>query len=303
MADGQSPSSKLFPPTPTGYHSPWWYASLQSFWLYYLVDPDVLRSRLPTGLRPGDELEVALFDAGGGRQTGLASIDLQRYTGHGPTYLESTTEVEFNFYVYPKFREPDVPLVTVEEYLCALDQTKTIGGYRLHVPCDDPDAIAAGKGLYGEPKFLAQFDYTVPSVNDTSWPPATAWRYDVYQAVGQQKPPDAPLIFGLECDLGGAPSAPASPSPLIEYGVLEGDDGVSRVVANFWDFYGPFDTYLIAGLDPPWRAELTLGTAPDGSGTLDDLKLLIGDLQPVAAQVYTSSPASAESRGWFLQPA
>jgi len=302
MADGQTPSSKIFPPTPTDYQSPWYYASLQSFWLYYLVDPDVLRSRLPK-LGGGDELEVALFDVGGGEQSGLASLDLQRYTGQGPNFLESTTEVEFNFYVYPKVREPDVPLVSVEDYLRGLEQTKTIGGYRLHVPCDDQNAVNAGKGLYGEPKYLAFFDYEVPSVNGPPWPPHTFWRYRVYQDPGQASPPvkGGPLVFGIDCDLAGAPFVPANPSPLIEYGVLT-HAGAPRLVANFWDFYGPFDTYFIAGLDPPWRAKLELGTEPDDQGVIADLKLLIGDAQPIAAQVYTSSPVSAESRGFFLAP-
>src|SRR5438874_6888212 len=84
---GQTPFSQIFPPPPKDYQSPWHYASLQSFWLYYLVDPDVLRSRLAT-LPAADELEVALFDVGGDRSA-LASVDLQRYTGQGPTYLES----------------------------------------------------------------------------------------------------------------------------------------------------------------------------------------------------------------------
>jgi hypothetical protein len=302
MANGQTPSSKIFPPTPAEYESPWWYASLQSFWLYYLVDPEVLRSRLPT-LPEGGRLEVALFDLGGGKQSGLASIDLQRYTGHGPKYLEATHEVEFNFYVYPEMREPGVPLMTVEEYLRGLDQTKTIGGYRLHVPCDDAFAVSAGKGLYNEPKFLAVFEYAVPCVNGPPWPPSTKWSYQVFQDVGQKTPPvKGPLMFAIECDPGRAPSVPADPSPLIEYGVLTPTGGEPRVVANYWDFYGPFDTYLVAALDPPWRAELTLGTDPDPSGTVDDLKLLIGDTQPIAAQVYTSAPVSAESRGWFVVP-
>jgi len=60
---GQTPFSQIFPPPPKDYQSPWYYASLQSFWLYYLVDPDVLRSRLAT-LPAADELDVALFDVG-----------------------------------------------------------------------------------------------------------------------------------------------------------------------------------------------------------------------------------------------
>ena len=31
---GQTPFSEIFPPTPKTYQSPWYYGSLQSFWLY-----------------------------------------------------------------------------------------------------------------------------------------------------------------------------------------------------------------------------------------------------------------------------
>ena len=89
MADGQRPFSELFPAVPQGFQEPFWYASLQSFWLYYRADPDLLRTRLPDGAG----LEVALFDFGGGQQAGLVSLDFQRYTGHGPQYLETTDEV------------------------------------------------------------------------------------------------------------------------------------------------------------------------------------------------------------------
>jgi Acetoacetate decarboxylase (ADC) len=296
MASGQRPFSELFPSLPEGFQEPFWYASLQSFWLYYRVEPDLIRDRLPD-LPAVEGLEVALFDFGGGDRAGLASLDLQRYTGHGQQYLETTDEVEFNVYAYPQARVPQVPLMTWQQYLLGTDQTKTIGGYRLHVPCDNQIAVLAGRELYGEPKYLAVFDYTVPSLNG---PATSAWTYQVYQDLGD--PPDpshphtpvkGPLIYGLDCDLGGVPAVPASPSPLIEYGVLD-----QRVVANFWDFYGPFDTYMGEGL----RADITLGTAPDPTHTLRDVKALIGDSQPIAAQVYTSPPVSAESRGWYQVP-
>ena len=300
MANQQTPGSQLFPPLPDGFQEPFWYASLQSFWLYYRVDPDLLRRKLPQGVG----LEVALFDFGSGDHAGLVSLDLQRYTGHGPSYLETTDEIEFNVYAYPEARVPDVPLMTWQDYLLGEDQTKTIGGYRLHVPCDNQVAVLAGQKLYGEPKYLAVFDYAVPSLNGAPASPST-WTYHVYQDLGD--PPDppkphnaiqGPLIYGLTCHLGGVQPVPANPSPLIEYGVL--DD--TTLVANYWDFYGPFDTYMLDALDPPWRTEITFGTEPDRSKTLEDLRLLIGDAQPIAAQVFTSPPVSAESRPWFQVP-
>lgn len=290
MANGQRPISELFPPLPEGFQEPFWYASLQSFWLYYRVEPDLVRERLPAGL------EAALFDFGFGERAALVSLDLQRYTGHGAQYLETTDEVEFNAYAYPRARLPEVPFLTWQQYLLGGDQTKSIGGYRLHVPCDNQIAVLAGQRLYGEPKYLAVFDYTVPSLNG---PPSAAWSYQVFQDLGG--PPDpptphtpvkGPLIYGLGCDLAGVASVPASASPLIEYGVLD-----RRLVANFWDFYGPFETYMSP------RAQITLGVEADRTGTLHDVRALIGDAQPLAAQVYASPPVSAESRGWYQVPA
>ncbi|HEX4244853.1 MAG TPA: hypothetical protein VHY77_04740, partial [Acidimicrobiales bacterium] len=111
-----------------------------------------------------------------------------------------------------------------------------------------------------------------------------------------------PLIYSLQCDLSTVTGTPSSPSPLIEYGVLGPSGGTRRVVANFWDFFGPFDTYELAGLDPPIHSEITLGTEPDPSGTLEDVRDLVMGNPPIAAQVFTSAPVSAESRGWFPVP-
>lgn len=306
MAKRQTPFSELFPPLPGGFQEPFWYASLQSFWLYYRVDPELLVRRLPH--LPGhDALHVALFDFGGGEHAGLVSLDFQRYTGHGPSYLETANEVEFNLYAYPQAREPDVPLMTWQQYLLGEDQTKTIGGYRLHVPCDNAIAVKAGRGLYGEPKYSATFDCSVPCLNGPPSPPSTAWTYQVYAAPtasgGSSPPVQGPLIYGLQCDLGGVESIPANPSPLIEYGVLPDSAGTSRLVGNHWDFYGPFDTYMPTAPQSALKAEITLGTDPDDTGTIADLQELIGSTQPLAAQVYTSAPVSAESRGWYPVPA
>jgi hypothetical protein len=289
----ETPFSKLFPDLPQGVNSPFWYSSLQSLWLYYRVEPDVLRERLPD-LPGGQHLEIALFDFGDGQKSGLASLDLQRYLSGGADWLEATQEVEFNFYVYPVARMPEVPELHWRQYLMGFDQTKSIGGLRLHVPCDDPQAIQAGIGLFGEPKFLAHFATQVPSLNS---PDVTTWSYDVYQDVkGQQ----GPLMWGIDANFNGLDAVPANPSPLIEYGILV-QEGVRLLVANFWSFYGPFETYWLDDLDPPDRVSLKLGE-PDPSGTVQDIELLLGPSQPIAAQIFQSPPVSSESRGWYQVP-
>jgi hypothetical protein len=283
----QTPFARLFPALPEGIVEPFWYGSLQSFWLYYRADPEEAAARLPDGL------EVALFGSGDERHA-LASLDFQAYTGHGPGFLEYVHEVEFNVYAYPRVRLPAVPALTWQEYLAGQDQTKTIGGFRLHVPCDNPNAIRAGIGLYGEPKYLAQFTYATPTLND---PSVVTWDYSVFQDDGG-KP--GTLVYSIEADLQGIAAQAANPSPLIEYDTLQ-QDGRTRVVANHWSFYGPFSTFDLSG-DGAARVSLGLGPSPDPQGLRKDLDALIGDAPPLAAQAFTSAPVASECRGWFQEP-
>ena len=293
MSDEQTPFARLFPPLPEGIIEPFWYGSLQSFWLYYRADPEEVAARLP-GLPGNEGLEVALFDFDGERGA-LVSLDFQCYTGHGPGFLESVHEVEYNVYAFPRARVPAVPALTVHEYLAGQDQTKSIGGYRIHVPCDSPGAINAGRGLYGEPKYLAQFQYATPTLND---PSITTWSYSVLQDV-DGKP--GGLVYSIDADLQGLTARPQNPSPLVEYGVVEHGER-RHVIANYWNFYGPFETYLLAG-EGSGRVSLGLGPSPDPEGLLDDIRALIGTRAPYAAQSFTSAPVASECRGSFPVPA
>jgi hypothetical protein len=293
LGTGQTPYSQLFPAIPQGFETPFWYASLQSFWTYWYVEPNALREHVAA--QPGgDQMEPALFDFGPGLgQGGMVSLDFQRYTGHGPAYLEYVHEVEFNIYIYPASRVPEVPALGFDQYLLGWDQTKTIGGYRLHVPCDNQNAINAGKAFYGEPKFLAAFSYALPTLNAA---PTQTWQYSTLVAEGGAS------VYELTADFAGLQSQPGNPSPLVEYGTLNG-----QLVGNQWSFYGPFDTWLFAGAAPN-PVTLSLGAAPDpgtypdAAATYTDLRKLIGSNPAVAAQAFTSAPVSSESRGWYTVP-
>ena len=288
MHDQQTPFARVFPPPPQGFTEPFWYGSLQSFWLYYRADPEDVAARLPDGL------EVALFDFAGDRGA-LVSLDFQAYTGHGPSYLEMTHEVEFNVYAYPRVRLPGVPALTLHEFLAGEDQTKTVGGFRIHVPCDNPNAVKAGIGLYGEPKYMAQFSYTVPTLND---PTVVTWDYSVLQNAEGGKP--GPLVYSIDADLQGIAPLPLNASPLIEYGTRE-HGGRDHVVANHWNFYGPFLTYMLRG-EGAERVSMGIGPTPDPKGFIADLRDLIGGEPPVAAQTFTSQPVSSECRPWYVVP-
>jgi hypothetical protein len=96
MANRQTAFSQLFPSLPDDFREPFWYASLQSFWLYYRVAPEAIAERLPA--LPEDEgLEVALFDFGDGdladwrRSTCSATPGTARSTWRRRTRSSSTS--------------------------------------------------------------------------------------------------------------------------------------------------------------------------------------------------------------------
>ncbi len=299
---GQVDQSRLFPNGPDGFTMPFFYASLQSFWVYYLVETHLIETVLPHSA-PEQRLKPARF-LDGDREYGMVSLDFQRYTGHGSSFLEHVEEVEFNVYAYPEVRDGAVPLQSWQDYLMGRDQTKTIGGYRIHVPCNTAGAITAGRGFYGEPKYQATFVYNVPTPNDAT---VTTWHYEVhtsimpppevakeYPFIDLSKPGD--LVYELDADLTGVPTVPGNASPLIEYGV--NPYGSQVVVANFWNFFGTFDT---AFLTPEQAAKVTvkLGDVDDPQGLRRDLQKLVANRLPVATQIFNSPVVSAEGGPWF----
>src|SRR6478672_7718125 len=196
----QVPWKELMPEQPEQFKMPFWYSSLQSFWLYFPARRDLVEALLPE-LPARHGLRLAEFDDLPDRA--LVSLDFQAYTSGGNNYLGFTHEVEFNVYVYPESRLPSVPLMSVRDYLLGRDQTKTIGGFRLHVPCDNPNAVHAGQQNFGERKWRAAFDDSIPSLHTAG---GTAWQYGVYEAQppGTQPgtpPPASSMIFSVAAKL------------------------------------------------------------------------------------------------------
>ena len=134
------------------------YGSLQSMMVFFSVPAGVVRPLLAgTGLEPG------LFDG-----QALVNLNFERYASFGSNYSSVVNEVEFNAVVFPKYKAGQEPALTVAQYLSGFDQSKTYGNYRINVPCDSPVAVQAGSEQYGEVKFVASFNFTVPDVNDAN---------------------------------------------------------------------------------------------------------------------------------------
>ncbi len=278
-----STSQSVFPPIPAGLSMPFYYGSLTSFWVFYKVDPLTAAPYLK-----GTGLKLATF---GG--AALASLDLQFYTaayGVQKNFpkpqpgMSVTTEIEFNIWAYAESMHHLYPAgISAEEFIMGQDQTKTIGGYRVWVPCDNKFAIQAGKGIFGENKFYTVMDFDTPCGNNAM---QTTWSYKCYSPNEKQR-----FIYSLEADLSGTPPVLANPSSITLYGDLKG-----RLVGSHWNLFGQYDTYLLSKAARN-KVKLTYGT---GSHPMRaDMKKVIGNAAPYAVQVFQSRDSAAESRGFY----
>ncbi len=273
-------ASRVFSPLPEGLEMPFHYASLSSLWLWFSADVE----RVEPIARHAPGVRLQTF---GGRA--LVAFNFQRYTSHHDSFLKTTTEVEINTVVAPA-GEP-TPSMALDEWIYGGDATRRLAQLRLHVPADNPFAVWAGQQLFGEPKFVADFRYSVPSLN------ARAVRDYVMTVVelpaadaASEAPPK--VLCEARARLDGLPWRPAAISPVHKLAVLDG-----RTVATAWNLLGLSHAALLPEAE---RERVTLHAGDARHAMRDDLAALHGSLVPVAVQLFESSPVAVETRGWFL---
>jgi hypothetical protein len=275
-------ASRVFSPLPEGLEMPFHYASLSSLWLWFSADVERVASLITRA--PGVRLQTF-----GGRA--LVAFNFQRYTSHHDSFLKTTTEVEINTVVAPSGSAEPAPSMDLDAWIHGGDATRRLAQLRLHVPADNPFAVWAGQQLFGEPKFVADFRYSVPSLN------ARAVR-DYVMTVVERPAADAPsettpkVFCEARARLDGLPWRPAAISPVHKLAVLDG-----RTVATAWNLLGLSHAALIPESE---RDRVTLTTGDARHAMRDDLAALHGSLTPAAVQLFESSPVAIETRGWFL---
>lgn len=317
----------IVPPIPENLSMPFYYATLQTHWVYVPVPLELAQRALSqTGCEP-----YVFADHGA-----VAVINFQRYLSTGNSYLGSTMEVEFNLIAYPRSEKARVAsAMTLAQYAYGEDLEKVIGHFRLHVPASNPVAVGAGRELFGEPKFVSCFDTAVPSLNNP--PPnspiakelrgvvfqsPTLWKYTVYNAVpvvGSNPTAYNPgkAIYTLEIDVKGLDPIAANGAEIVEYGHLglstswpPAGEGITwtrphpkptgALVGGRWTLYGTYATYF---LKPDTPYVLQFGSAEDSPMQID-MRALLGSRRPVLFQVFDMPPpAAAESRAFYVNPA
>ncbi|MEW1633079.1 hypothetical protein AB0469_03300 [Streptomyces sp. NPDC093801] len=275
------------PPVPEPFRLPFHYGALHQLGVDWLVDPGPVHDLLA---KHHPDLSAAAFDDG----RALVSLNYQLYFAQYPFGGGVTQEIEFNVIAHPSADRNRLPELGYAQYAQGWDQTKLLGIARVHVVCDNPFAIRAGRELYAEPKFPGWFEVALPSLNG---PAGDTWTVRCNAAaIG----PDDTLARGatplldLTAALDGLPSVPANLAPVTGYGT----DPAGRLLAGPMNVYQPYRWHDLAGPGLAARAGVTVH-APDGD-LGRDVHALLGDAPAAGAWTCQSAPVAAHNRPYYL---
>lgn len=285
-------NSKL-PDVPKGFTMPFYYSSLTNIDVFYLIPIERVKKFLndPT-------LEVADFDG-----SAIVSYNFQLYTGQFSSGIDTpvdewatsganvTQELELCIVVHPKWANPKV---SFEQFVLGDEQTKILGNHRVFVPCDSDIAIAAGKTLFGEPKFKTTFQMNLPSPNpvrDDSSPYEPMWVKKHWGFQVNDPSNKDQFIFRCHVDLSNFDHIPGNPSPITEYGSFD-----NKLIACRWNILQPMDTYFLTG-DESERVDLILGNSDHQMKEI--MKELLSGMPARAVRTINSQPAAIQSRAFY----
>ncbi|MFC0843824.1 hypothetical protein ACFH04_08860 [Streptomyces noboritoensis] len=276
------------PPVPEPFQLPFHYGALHQIGIDWLVDPEPVRKLLA---QQHPDLTAATFEDG----RALVSLNYQLYFAQYAFGGGTTQEIEFNVIAFPTREGDRLPRLTYAQYVQGWDQTKLLGIARLHVVCDNPFAIRAGKELYAEPKHPGWFEVGLPSLNG---PVGETWTVQCKAAtIG----PDDTLeqhprpLLDITAELDGLTSAAANSAPITGYGT----DPEGRLLAGPMNVYQPYRWYDLSSSEHSARTRLTVHAPDDSLG--HGIRTLLGDGTPaVGAWTYQSPPVAAHNRPYYL---
>lgn len=274
------------PPVPAQYQLPFHYGALHHIGADYLVDPgpvhDVLSEHHP-------DLAVADFD-----RRACLSLNYQLYFAQYPNGGGVTEEIEINIIAHPANAAGRLPALSYDQYARGFDQTKLLGIARIHVLCDNPLAIDAGRTLYAEPKYPGWFETTMPSLNG---PADAAWSITCRMA---EFTPDRGgierqdhTLFSLQADLAGLAAESVNNTPITGYGT----DPQHGLLAGPMNVYQPYRHHSLDAATTD-RVRLTVHDSTSRVGR--DLTTLIGDTPASAVWTYQSPPVAAHNRPYYI---
>ena len=262
-----------------------YYAAISSLWIWYEVPLETLRAYLePVGMSP--------YNFGGKGAVNINFFNALAAYGKGQPGNLGTggfNETELNIAAFATKVAEKVPQgLTLEQFLIAGDPTKRIGNYRVWVACDDPIAVAAGRQVFMENKFLAPYTYNVPGANN----PRPAPNQFTYEWRLHDPDKNAVSIYDASLNLSGLSPVLGNSSEIVD---LSFDAEWRRPVASRRNYLGMFDTYLQTAVGKA----VSLSYGKSKHPMRHDMERLIGKHRPVALQKYQSPTCIAEAAGYY----
>ncbi|WP_241999899.1 hypothetical protein [Streptomyces klenkii] len=281
-------ASMPLPPVPDPFRLPFHYGALHQVGIDWLVDPDPVR-KLLAAHHP--DLTAAAFEDG----RALVSLNYQLYFAQYAFGGGITQEIEFNIIAFPSDEGGRLPQLTYAQYAQGWDQTKLLGIARIHVLCDNPFAIRAGRELYAEPKHPGWFEVGLPSLNG---PAGEIWTVRCKTAtIGPDDTleKDTRPLLDVTAELDGLTAVAASSAPVTGYGT----DREGRLLAGPMNVYQPYRWYDLATPEHSGRTRLAVHAADSDLGR--DISAVLGAGAPaVGAWTYQSPPVAAHTRPYYL---
>jgi hypothetical protein len=257
------------------------YAGIQSLWIWWSVELDVLRAYLePYGVTP--------YDFGGTGAVNINFFNAAALYGSGQPGnpgISGFNETEVNIAGYATKVGVNVPQgLTLQSYLTLGEQTKRVGNYRMWVACDDAIAVAFGRQLFYENKFLVSYKYTAPSPN---LPGVTGWDWTCYDS--EQ---GTASIYTASADLAGLTGIASNMSEWID---ISFDESSRRPVASRRNYFGMYQTYQV----PSTGSQVSLSYGDSKHPMRHDMERLIGTRRPSYIQHFASPTCIAEATPYY----
>ncbi|MFF8957347.1 hypothetical protein [Streptomyces sp. NPDC014894] len=275
------------PPVAAPYLLPFHYGALHNIGLDFLVDPAPVRALLA---ERHPDLRAADF---GGRA--CVTLNHQLYFAQYPNGGAVIQEIEYSVVARPAASGGRLARLSYEEYARGYDQTKLLGIARLHVLCDSALAIAAGTALYGEPKYPAWFEVTLPSPNG---PGGDVWeivcKEAVLSAAGDGIERGERVLLSFSADLTGLPRISVNNTPITGYGV----DAEGRPLAGPLNVYQPYQYLPLTGDGAAGRVRLRVHAPSSPVGA--EVTALVGDAPAAGVWTYQSAPVAAHNRPYYV---
>jgi hypothetical protein len=266
-------------PTSTSFY----YAGIQSIWLWWLVDLELLRRYVaPSQITP--------YDFGGGK--GAVNVNffnaVAMYGAGAPGNkgVGGFNETEVNVVGFATKVAKNVPKgLSLTQFLAKGEPTKRVGNMRLWVACDDAVAVAAGRQVFFENKFLTPYTYTVPGLNSPAAPTSYTWTC--------HDPDNTALsIYEATVSLAGLSPTPGDMSEWID---LSFDAKSRRPVGSRRNYFGIYSTYLLPSRGTAVQVEIGTSKHPMRA----DMKKLVAGRKAVAVQTFSSPACIAEAAGYY----